>query len=247
MARSMDINPRARLALVSWAARLGTITAEALAERDAVSLASARARLVAAERAGMVVGRRPLAGEPALYSATRAGLRAAGARGLGSARVSAAGAAHAITCARVAAWLERAYPDHYLMGERELQREERQAEGARLVSARLGPRAGVRRTHRADLVLWPPARMDLPVAVEVELTVKAADRLVEICRAWARCRDVAGVVYLISPEVRRPLERAIDSSRAGDRVTLIALDAIGEGVATQSTGGRAERTVSGDA
>ena len=83
------------------------------------------------------------------------------------------------------------------MGERELRREERER-GAPLASAQLGsgPDGGPL-LHRPDLVLWPNTSADpLPVAVEVELTVKAPRRLLEICRAWARCRAVAGVLYL---------------------------------------------------
>jgi hypothetical protein len=66
----------------------------------------------------------------------------------------------------------------------------------------------------------------LPVAVEVELTVKAPRRLAEICRAWARCRCVAGVLYLAPPEVRRALERAIDQAQAGERIAVLGLDAV---------------------
>ena len=79
---------------------------------------------------------------------------------------------------------------------------------ARACAARAG---GAPLLHRPDLVLWPAERRRaLPVAVEVELTVKAPRRLLEICRAWARCRCVAGVLYLAAPEVRA-------AARAGDR------------------------------
>ena len=83
----------ARTALVSWAAGLGAVTAEALALRLQVSVPSARARLLAAERAGLLARHRPLVDRPALYTVTRAGLRAVAARGLEPGRVSAAGAA----------------------------------------------------------------------------------------------------------------------------------------------------------
>jgi hypothetical protein len=138
-----------------------------------------------------------------------------------------AGAPHAIACARVAAALECAYPDHSVMGERELRREER-ACGASLASARLGEGSdGAPLLHRPDLVLWPEdPREPLPVAVEVELTIKAPRRLREICRAWARCRCVAGTLYLAAPEVQSPLARAIDAARAGERIALVAIDAL---------------------
>ena len=134
------------------------------------------ARLLAAERERLLERHRPLTGRPALYTATRAGLRAAGVRGLDPCRVSASNALHLIECARVAAALERCYPDHRVQGERELRSEERERGGA-LAGARSA--VGTRRRaapplHRPDLVLWPSGPDGgLPVAVEVELTVKA--------------------------------------------------------------------------
>jgi hypothetical protein len=217
----------ARAAIVSWAAGLGAVTAESLAARLQVSVASARARLLAAERGGLLVHHRPLVDRPALYTVTRAGLRAVAVRGLEPGRVSAAGAAHLVECARAAAALEHCYPDHRVAGERELRRDEREQRRV-LASAELA--AGRRRElsrHRPDLVLWPldPHR-GLPVAVEVELTVKAPERLLEICRAWARARCVAGVVYLTAPAVERPLLRAIDLAHAHERVAVVPLDSL---------------------
>jgi hypothetical protein len=236
-----------RLAIVQWTARIGAVTAEALAHREGCAVASARARLLAAERALLLTRQRPLAGQPSLYTATSAGLRAAGLSGLDPCRVSPANARHAIVCARVAAVLEHAYPDHHVMGERELRRAERERSAA-LASAHLGAGPdGAALLHRPDLVLWPPdsGPERLPIAVEVELTVKAPRRLLAICRAWARCRCVAGVLYLATPEVRRPLGRAIAGAQAGDRIALVALAALEElGTAQLDP---AERTVPSDA
>jgi hypothetical protein len=219
-----------QLAILSWTVRLGAVTAEALARREACPLASARGRLVALVRAGLVSREQLLAGAPALYTVTRAGLRATGMRGFEASRVSVAGAPHAIACAAAAAALERAYPDHRVMGERELRLQERET-GAQLASAFLrdGPE-GKPLLHRPDLVLWPQDVQErLPVAVEVELTIKAPQRLLEICRAWARCRCVAGTLYLAAADVQRPLARAIARAQGGDRIVLLALDALGEG------------------
>jgi hypothetical protein len=208
-------------AIVRWTAGLGAITAAALAQHMDVTLASARARLAACERAGLLKRTSVLAGEPPLYTVTSAGLRAAGVKGVEPCRLSAANAPHAQACAGVAAALERAYPDQRVMGERELRHEERQA-GAPLASASLGDSL-----HRPDLVLWPnDAGRGLPVAVEVELTVKAPQRLTDICRAWARCGQVAGVLYLVAPEVERPLARAIERAGAQQQVLLVGLDAL---------------------
>jgi hypothetical protein len=181
--------PPERVALIRWVAGLGAVTAEALAEHLGVSVASARGRLGAAEGERLLQRHRPLAGRPALHTVMRAGLRAAGVRGLDPCHVSASNALHLIECARVAAVLERCYPDHRVQGERELRGEEQECRRA-LASAELGggARGGIRDAgrprHRPDLVLWPTGPAGgLPVAVEVELTVKAPERLA----AWPAC------------------------------------------------------------
>jgi hypothetical protein len=218
-----------QLALLRWSVCLGAVTANAAAVHGRWSLAAARARLAAAERAGLLCSRRPLLDSPALYTATRAGLRASGLHGFEPCRISVANAPHAIECARVAAALELAYPDHVVIGERELRRGERES-GTPLASAVLGrgPHGGAL-LHRPDVVLWPrnPGSAErLPVAVEVELTIKAPQRLLEICRAWARCRCVAGTLYLVAPDVERPLARAIERAHAAGRVAAVPLDAL---------------------
>jgi hypothetical protein len=219
-----------RKAIMQWTARMGAITDEALADRLDTTVASARGRLQVLQKAGWLSRKRPLAGQPALYTATRAGLRVAALQGLDPCRVSASNANHLIECARVAAALERCYPDHLVLGERELRRDERER-GIPLASARLGiaPDGGPL-LHRPDLVLWPEEgdRRDggLPIPVEVELTVKAPKRLAEICRAWARARCVAGVLYLAAPEVRSALNRAVDQAQAGERIAVLGLDAV---------------------
>lgn len=238
--------PPEREAIIRWTARMGAITAEALARRQGTSVPSARARLLGAERARLVTRTRPLAGKPALYTITRAGLRACALRGLDPCRVSASNAWHLIVCAEVAASLERCYPDHQVLGERELRRDEREA-GGPLASADLGVGpGGSPLLHRPDLVLWPSRPEDgLPVAVEVELTVKSPGRLASICLAWARCRCVCGVLYLAPREVERALGRAIESARAGEQITVVPLDAL-PGIG-QTAAGLAVRSVPTDA
>lgn len=225
----------ASLELVRWAAGLGVITAEALARHAGLTPASARGRLQAAVRAGLMQGRRPLTEAPPLYTLTRAGARASGLAGIEPVRVSAANAAHAAVCAAVAAALGRAYPDHTVMGERELRRQERAA-GTPLASATIGcGPGGAPLLHRPDLVLWPGAApAGPPVAIEVELTIKAPQRLFEICRGWARCGLIAGCVYLTESPVEAPLARAIGQAQAGERVALVPLAALlggGTGIA----------------
>jgi hypothetical protein len=214
-----------RISLVRWTARMGAVTAEAMAAREGTSVASARARAVAAEGEGLVVRRRPLADQPSLYVITRVGLRAAGLQRLGPCRVSPSNAMHTIVCATVAVALERGYPDHRLLSERELRREESDAAAPLASVRRAGGPLGSPRVHRPDLVLCPPVgHVGRPVAVEVELTIKAPRRLAQICLAWSRARNVAGVIYVAPPEVQRPLERAIDSVNGGDRIVVLPLD-----------------------
>jgi hypothetical protein len=218
-----------RLEMLEWINGIGAATAEALAEHDDVSTRSARARMGAAHRDGMLAAHRPLAGQPALYTLTPRGARSLGAAALAPCRVSNANTEHLIVCARVAASLEHGYPDHLVIGERELRRRERDA-GAPLASARLAGRGGGDIEvvlHRPDLVLWPAGGgRALPVAVEVELAVKAPQRLAAICRAWARCREVAGVLYLAAPAAERALSRAIASADASAQVVVVPLGAL---------------------
>jgi hypothetical protein len=244
-----------RVAIMQWTARLGAVTAEALAVSRDITPASARGRLLAGERAGLLMRQRPLAQWPALYTLTGAGMSSCGLRGLDLCRVSTANARHLIVCASVAAALEHCYPDHRVLGERELRRDEREL-GALLASARMGAgRHGEPLAHRPDLVLWPEVSGEedgdaLPVAVEVELTIKAPRRLRDICRAWARCRTVAGVLYIAPPEVRRALERAIECVHAHERIVAVGLDALPacpSGVLGGATGTPPESTVPSDA
>lgn len=215
----------ARLDMLRWAGSLGAVTAEALAVRLDVSLLSARARLAAAARCGLLARSRPLTGAPALFTLTAAGARACGSTGRAY-RVTPANATHLTACASVAARLERCYPGYRALGERELRSAER-AGGRPLASARMAAlRAGATGLHRPDLVLVPRlAGAEQPVAVEVELSVKAPQRLRAICRAWERCRTVAGVVYLVSPQVEAALLRAVQATNAS-RIAVVPLDAL---------------------
>ncbi len=111
-----------------------------------------------------------------------------------------------------------------MIGERELRHRERVAR-APLASATLITGPGETPFHRPDLALWPIAPELLPVAVEIELTVKAPRRLAEICRAWNETDEVAGVLYLAPPAVRRALARAISLTGA-ERIVVLSLDSL---------------------
>jgi hypothetical protein len=221
------VSPRTR-AMLAWAACLGAVTAESLAAREATTLASARGRLAAAVGAGTMEAWPLLRGHPALHTVTRAGLRAAAADGLAPARVSPGGALHAIACAQAAVSLEAAFPGAAVLGEPAVRRRE-SALGRPLALVRV-PRSpsSVTRAHRPDLLVVEHGGEEAaPLAVEVELTVKAPERLAAICLGWARSREVGGVLYLAAPATAPAVERAIAASSAGERVLVVALDALG--------------------
>ena len=135
---------------------------------------------------------------------------------------------HFAECAHVTTVLERRYPHCRVIGESELRRQER-IRGAPIASASLShdQRRG-HRLHRPDLVLLPPiCQPGLPIAVEVELTLKANKYLSRICRAWKRCSLIDCVLYVASVEVERPLRRTIAAIDAGERVIVIPLEVVG--------------------
>jgi hypothetical protein len=218
-----------RLDLLQWVASLGAITAEALSARNGISLASARGRLSAACRQGLLSRAQMLSGRPALFTLTAAGRRAVGLGDGAVCRVSPSNATHLIACAQAAASLERCYPGYRALGERELRGAER-ACGHPLASARLmGVHGGASGLHRPDLVLvlvGADGERTLPIAVEVELTTKAPRRLRAICRAWTRCPHVAGVLYLVGERVEPAVVRAVAAAGARERVAIVRLDAL---------------------
>jgi len=207
--------PSRRRELLCWAAGLGAVTAESLAAREGRGEASARAALAAAGRAGHLASSGPLRAQPLLYTVTRAGMRAAGLTGLEPARVSAAGAAHAAACCSAAVLLERAFPGHAVLGEPAMHAALRGGNSA-------WTRRCARRSQRPDLLLLPEgSARERPIAVEVELSVKSPQRLEQVCRRWARDREVAGVIYFAAGRVRDPLMRAISRSRAEQQIVVI--------------------------
>ncbi len=212
-----------RREFLAWCGSLGAVSADALAVRLGIALASARGSLAAAERAGEMRSWRPCRDVATLYTLSRKGLPGAGGLDLRPARVSAAGAAHAAATCLAASHLGLVFPGHAVLGEPSIRQIERDRGGPLVEVLGAGSSgAGFERGgHRPDLLIVGSA--DLPVAVEVELTVKAPARLRAICRGWARSRALAGVIYLATDEVLAPLSRAVASAGAHERIVAIRL------------------------
>ncbi|HEX4436698.1 MAG TPA: hypothetical protein VH061_07870 [Solirubrobacteraceae bacterium] len=214
-------------ALIRWCAGLGVVTAEALAVHDRSTVQSARGRLADAERHRLTSAWRLLRDQPTIYTVTKRGLKLAGINGIEPSRVSAGGARHAILCCAAAVALESLYPDWLVLGEPAVRRLERESSRPLAEIGRLAPGSGTRAHHRPDLLLVDRREAGAPaVAVEVELTVKGTARLKSICLAWARSRQVAGVIYLAAPDVMAPLRRAIQSAGAEGRIVVLGLEAL---------------------
>jgi hypothetical protein len=228
-----------RAEMIAWVETLGAITAEALAVREELSTDVARERLDEAVELGFLDRHSVLVGYSDLYVARTAGRRfsrkhadAGGYAypdGLRTARVTIKEARHLIACASVAAALERRYPDHRIISERELHRDESKR-GRRLASVNVR-RRGETQSHFPDVVIWPPAPHGepppLPIAVEVELTAKWKEDLTTICRGWARGRHLGGVLYYAeTPKIEEKLLDVVEALQAEETIVVNPLSSI---------------------
>jgi ParB-like chromosome segregation protein Spo0J len=223
---------------LAWATALGAITAEALAEREELSIAIAKKSLDEAVSLGFMERHSVLVGYSALYRPTSAGRRLACKHAdagrytypkrLGRACVSIREARHMIACVSVVAALEHRYPGHRVIGERELHRDE-SSQGCRLGS--VDTPSGGTRSHFPDIVIWEPSvpgkPPPLPIAVEVELAVKGRDRRIAICGAWADASHI-GVVhyYAETPRIEKGLLDTIRELKAEHKIVVKPLSEI---------------------
>src|SRR3954462_10870420 len=169
--------------VVAWVAVIGAVSAQDVMARFGVGRTVGYRRLLALVDHGLLSRARLAYGQPALYVSTADGVAFAGLGELDPARVNEASVRHWALCARLAVVLEQGERCE-VGGEPRLRAAERQA-ARPVASAQRGTLPDGRpRLRRPDLVLFRDAA--LPVAVEVELSVKAAGRLAAICRAWAR-------------------------------------------------------------
>jgi hypothetical protein len=207
--------------IVDWVGRLDAAGAEHVMGRFNMGRSWAYQRLNSLVSDGLLEPRQLLYRQPGLYVATAEGLRWRGLQRLGVQQISPGSFEHAWQVATAAVALHQGLPDWTLSSDREIGVLE--SECAELVaSARLGDLPGGRTAlHRPDLALISPQRRVL--AVEVELSVKAARRLAAICRGWARARHVDHVYYLASPAAARAVSRTVEQTRAADRITVLPL------------------------
>lgn len=230
-----------RARTLAWATALGAITVEALSVRDGLSTATAKERLDEAVGLGLLTRHALLVGYSDLYTVTRSGRTVARKHadaggysypeGLRTARATIKDARHTIACASAMASLERRYPDHRVIAERELHREER-TQQRRLASVSVH-RYGQTRSHYPDIVLWPPPTPGdpppLPIAVEVELTMKSKEELTAICRAFARCRHIEAAVYFAeTTKLEERLLDTVEQLNAEEKIVVVPLSMIVE-------------------
>jgi hypothetical protein len=208
--------------ILSWVARLGAAGAEHVQARFGMGRSQAYARLSALSSDGLLEQKRLLHRTPGLYLASAEGLRWTRLERLGVRRLSAGGFQHAWQLASTAVALYAHLPDRRQLSERELRALE-DDEQRLIASVALGELPGGRPAlHRPDLALLG-GEGDV-LAIEVELSVKAARRLQSIARAYARARHLTHVYYLAAPPAARAVTRAAAEVRASDRITVLALD-----------------------
>lgn len=206
--------------IVDWIGHLGAAGAEHVMRRFNMGRSWAYARLNSLVQGGLLEQRTLLYQQPGLYLATREGLRWCGLQRLGTYRVGPGGFEHTAHVAAIAA--DPLEVGWRVLSERDIRHEEADL-GELLASARTGELPGGRPAlHRPDLAILTPDGQTF--AVEVELTVKAPRRLAAICQGWARARHVNQTIYLARPAPARALARAVDETRAQDRIQILQLE-----------------------
>ncbi len=221
--------------IVRWLGRIGAASAEDVMMRFGMGRSWAYARLGSLVGGGLLEQKTLLHRRPGLYIATAEGLRWTLQPHLPVCRLSPGSFEHAAQVASRAVALHRALPTYEQLSERELR--VREAEESHLMaSAKVGelPGGGAA-LHRPDLALIAPDGRVL--AIEVELSVKAARRLQAICRGYARARHLHHVYYFAARPAARALARAIELTRAQDRIAVLALADIAALPAIELAGG----------
>ncbi|HLI31159.1 MAG TPA: hypothetical protein VKU89_00265 [Solirubrobacteraceae bacterium] len=212
-----------RGALLTWIARHGVAGCGDLQLRFGAAPALLAPLLAEAVEAGLLRRHCARPCEEPLYVATARGLRAVGLSSLSVCPVQPRAEAHLRVVARTASALERLHASTCaVLSEREL----RASAHAGRWWSQIAPTVhhGGSVCKRPDLILRPhEASLGLPLAVEVELSVKSPARLYAICAAWGAAEVVGGVLYLAAPAPARALSRAIARAKASARITVLEL------------------------
>ncbi len=185
-----------------------------------VGRTAAYRRVAACVEAGLLERIDLLRFEPGTLRATRDGLRYAGL-GLPLAVVSPGAVDHTLRCVTTGQLLGEEHGRDLVLTEREIVFAE-QIEGGPIASATVGERpGGAPRFHRPDLAVLAEAGT---IAIEVELTPKAPQRLQGLIREWRHAigsRVVAEVRYECAPgQTRRAVERAVERVRAEQFIVI---------------------------
>jgi hypothetical protein len=84
-----------------------------------------------------------------------------------------------------------------------------------------------------DIVLLEPpvaaGPPPLPIAVEVELTMKSTEQLTAICRAFARSRHIQGVIYFAeTTKLKERLLHTVEQVHGEEMIVVLPLSAVVE-------------------
>lgn len=233
--------------IVDWIGRIGAAGIEHVGRRFGMGSKLVGERLRSLAMAGLLERHMVLWKRPALYTATRAGLRWQGLGFMEVRRVKPGGFEHAWGVAEAAVDLHVRLPGWEVVGEREIRAIERESEKL-YGSARIGQIHGRPQLRRPDLALVSPSGRVVPV--EVELTNKGITVLTTICRGWARARHIERVYYLAAPRVAPTVERAAEKANALGCIEVLALeDTAGlaeRELAIERTGAPAAREFAGE-
>lgn len=201
--------------LVRLIGRHGAMTLKQVMRAMGAGRTATYRRFARCEEAGLVE-RLMIPGVGSVLHATRDGIRYAGL-GLPVATISPGAVDHMLRCATVAISAGRHYGHERILTEREIAFAEA-IEERPIASAKLGSVHGRPRYHRADIALL---REEGTIAIEVELTPKAPQRLRAIVAAWCRASCVAEVHYLCAPgQTRKAVKRAVARVGAGDKIAI---------------------------
>jgi hypothetical protein len=200
--------------------------------RFEMSRSMAYQRLSSLTRDGLLEHHAVLYGRPGMYSATLAGLRWQSIDYLGACSVRPGSFEHAWQVAEAAVEIHRSLPGWFVISEREIRSHETDS-GNLYASVQVGSVGDRPMIHRPDLGLMYPGKRVVPV--EIELSTKSASRLAAICRGWARARHIDTVYYLAAAGPERAVKRAVQATKATERVIVLGLHDIPTLAAKQCT------------